>query len=169
MSQISNDDGTPKFSLAELQRQGYTCTFKGADGQPVTLSEEDFSSMVHTTTCTTVESNGKEMTQHVGVTAAGLAWLDDGTFTLTVPVSPDMMRDYVPSLQFTATGPDGKPFALSKADCMRMVKGATWTHNGKVIAEYEGSKKRLRALLGKKKNARTKGAHKGGEEFGRGF
>ncbi len=94
---------------------------------------------------------------------------DDGTITLTVPVSPDMMRDYVPSLQFTATGPDGKPFALSQADCMRMVEGATWTHNGKVIAEYEGSKKRLRALLGKKKNARTKGAHKGGEELGRGF
>jgi hypothetical protein len=81
---------------------------------------------------------------------------DDGSITLTVPVSPDMMRDYVPSLQFTATGPDGKPFALSQADCMSMVDSATLTTNEKVVAEYGGSRKRLRALLGKKKNERAR-------------
>jgi hypothetical protein len=85
---------------------------------------------------------------------------DDGSITLTVPVSPDMLRYYVPTLQFTATGSDGKPFALSQADCMKMVEGATLTSNEKVVAEYKGSKARLRALLGNKKNARSKSVHK---------
>jgi hypothetical protein len=42
----------------------------------VTLSEEDFASTIHTTTCTTVSVNGKEISQHVGVTDAGCEWLD---------------------------------------------------------------------------------------------
>ena len=81
---------------------------------------------------------------------------DDGSITLTVPVSPDMLRYYVPTLQFTATGSDGKPFALSQADCMSMVDSATLTTKGKVVAEYGGRRKRLRALLGKKKNERAR-------------
>ena len=76
MSHIMNDDGTPKFSLAELQRQGYTCTFRGPDGQPVTLSEKDFAGMIHTTTCTTVSVNEKVISQQVGITNAGLERLD---------------------------------------------------------------------------------------------
>jgi hypothetical protein len=85
---------------------------------------------------------------------------DDGSITLTVPVSSDMGRGYVPTLHFTATGSDGKPFALSQATCLKMVESATLTTNGEVVAEYGGSRARLRALLGKKKNARSKGAHK---------
>jgi hypothetical protein len=76
MNQMNNDDGSIKPTLAELQRQGYVFSFRGADGQPVTLSEEDFASMIHTTTCTTVSVNGKEISQHVGVTDAGCEWLD---------------------------------------------------------------------------------------------
>ncbi len=80
---------------------------------------------------------------------------DDGSITLTVPVSPDMLRYYVPTVQFTATGSAGKPFASSQADCMRMVDSATSTTNGKVVAEYGGSRKRLRALLGRQRNERA--------------
>jgi hypothetical protein len=37
---------------------------------------EPTASMIHTTTCTTVSVNGKEISQHVGVTDAGCEWLD---------------------------------------------------------------------------------------------